>query len=166
MEEPGRLQSMGSQRVGHDWATSLIHLVFELSLIFFKKMFYYFYFSWLLTTFPPIVHFIPVTHLLCNWKFVPLNLSHLFLSFPHPFFSLFGLLCFLAQNTPQAHILLSLPWNHSFLQFLQMFLPPTPPPATPLFLPLSSSDWTHAPCSGKMESCPLDCQGIPEGDSV
>jgi len=23
MEEPGRLQSMGSQRVGHDWATSL-----------------------------------------------------------------------------------------------------------------------------------------------
>ena len=26
MEEPGRLQSMGSQRVGHDWATSL-HLI-------------------------------------------------------------------------------------------------------------------------------------------
>ena len=24
-EEPGRLQSMGSQRVGHDWATSLTH---------------------------------------------------------------------------------------------------------------------------------------------
>ena len=23
MEEPGRLQSMGSQRLGHDWATSL-----------------------------------------------------------------------------------------------------------------------------------------------
>ena len=23
MEEPGRLQSTGSQRVGHDWATSL-----------------------------------------------------------------------------------------------------------------------------------------------
>ena len=23
MEKPGRLQSMGSQRVGHDWATSL-----------------------------------------------------------------------------------------------------------------------------------------------
>ena len=23
MEEPGRLQSMGSQRVGHDWVTSL-----------------------------------------------------------------------------------------------------------------------------------------------
>ena len=25
MEEPGRLQSMGSQRVGHDWATSLTY---------------------------------------------------------------------------------------------------------------------------------------------
>ena len=25
MEEPGRLQSMGSQRVGHDWATSFSH---------------------------------------------------------------------------------------------------------------------------------------------
>ena len=25
MEEPGRLQSMGSLRVGHDWATSLFH---------------------------------------------------------------------------------------------------------------------------------------------
>ena len=38
-EEPGRLQSMGSQRVGHDWATSL-------SLTFFED-FLYFYF-WLL----------------------------------------------------------------------------------------------------------------------
>ena len=26
MEEPGRLQSMGSLRVGHDWATSLSHI--------------------------------------------------------------------------------------------------------------------------------------------
>ena len=25
-EEPGRLQSMGLQTVGHDWATSLSHL--------------------------------------------------------------------------------------------------------------------------------------------
>ena len=28
MEEPGRLQSMGSLRVGHDWATSLSHFTF------------------------------------------------------------------------------------------------------------------------------------------
>ena len=28
VEEPGRLQSMGSQRVGHDWATSLTQLDF------------------------------------------------------------------------------------------------------------------------------------------
>ena len=27
MEEPGRLQSMGSQRVRHDWATSLLHFI-------------------------------------------------------------------------------------------------------------------------------------------
>ena len=27
MEEPGRLQSMGSQRVGHDWVTSLYHFI-------------------------------------------------------------------------------------------------------------------------------------------
>ena len=26
-EEPGRLQSMGSQRVGHNWATSLSYLL-------------------------------------------------------------------------------------------------------------------------------------------
>ena len=26
-EEPGRIQSMGSQRVGHDWATSLTHSI-------------------------------------------------------------------------------------------------------------------------------------------
>ena len=34
MEEPGRLQSMGSQRVGHDWATSLHH---HLKLITFHE---------------------------------------------------------------------------------------------------------------------------------
>ena len=28
-EEPGRLQLMGSQRVGHDWATSLTHSLIE-----------------------------------------------------------------------------------------------------------------------------------------
>ena len=28
------------------------------------------------------VHFIPLTHFFYNWKFVPLNLSHLFLSSP------------------------------------------------------------------------------------
>ena len=30
-EEPGRLQSMGSQRVGHDWATSLTFFTVQLS---------------------------------------------------------------------------------------------------------------------------------------
>ena len=31
IEEPGGLQSTGSQRVGHDWATSLTHLVCALN---------------------------------------------------------------------------------------------------------------------------------------
>ena len=31
-EEPGRLQSMGSQRVGHDWATSL-HLTKQIATV-------------------------------------------------------------------------------------------------------------------------------------
>ena len=31
---------------------------------------------------PHMVHFIFITHLFCNWKFVPLNLLHLFLSSP------------------------------------------------------------------------------------
>ena len=33
---------------------------------------------------PNTVHFIPLNHLFCNWKFVPLNLPHLFLSSPTP----------------------------------------------------------------------------------
>ena len=37
-EEPGRLQSMGSQRVGHDWATSLSLLVSNLLLCRFSQM--------------------------------------------------------------------------------------------------------------------------------
>ena len=37
MEEPGRLQSMGSQRVGHDWVTSLTYLLeHSLALRFFR----------------------------------------------------------------------------------------------------------------------------------
>ena len=33
---------------------------------------------------PHTVHYISLTHLFYNWKFVPLNLPHLFLSSPHP----------------------------------------------------------------------------------
>ena len=32
---------------------------------------------------PHLVHFISMTHLFCNWKFVPLNFPLLFLSSPH-----------------------------------------------------------------------------------
>ena len=32
LEEPGKLQSMGLQRVGHDWATSLVFNYFKLTV--------------------------------------------------------------------------------------------------------------------------------------
>ena len=55
MEEPGRLQSMGSQRVGHDWMTSL-HLELEWHGVlgklalrrFFKRNFRFFFYNLLL----------------------------------------------------------------------------------------------------------------------
>ena len=34
MEEPGRLQSTGSQRVGHNWATSLTHIYIHIYIFF------------------------------------------------------------------------------------------------------------------------------------
>ena len=34
MEEPGGLQSMGSQRVGHDWATTLTQLLYRTVVVF------------------------------------------------------------------------------------------------------------------------------------
>ena len=42
IEEPGRLQSMGLQRVGHDWATSLSlhsHFIFKLSIVLLSSLF-------------------------------------------------------------------------------------------------------------------------------
>ena len=32
LEEPGKLQSMGLQRVGHNWATSLVYNYFKLTV--------------------------------------------------------------------------------------------------------------------------------------
>ena len=32
---------------------------------------------------PHTVHFLPMSHLFCKWKFVPLNLPHLFISSPY-----------------------------------------------------------------------------------
>ena len=50
MEEHGRLQSMGSQRVGHDWATSL-SLSINRKWCYRKKYFKqkHFYFNWIQT---------------------------------------------------------------------------------------------------------------------
>ena len=41
-EEPGRLQSMGSQRIGHDWATSFFHFDTQ----FIKNFLNFIYFWW------------------------------------------------------------------------------------------------------------------------
>ena len=37
-EEPDRLQSMGSQRVGHNWGTNILSGMAELSNLYFEKM--------------------------------------------------------------------------------------------------------------------------------
>ena len=37
-EEPGRLQSMGSQRVGHNWATNTFHITMKICNGFPSKM--------------------------------------------------------------------------------------------------------------------------------
>ena len=47
-KEPGRLQPVGSQRVGHDWVTKHTHLVNKCSLFlqdlyFFLKLYFYLY---------------------------------------------------------------------------------------------------------------------------
>ena len=57
-EEPGRLQSMGSQRVGHDWATSL-----SFFLSFFIRHIPISYF-WVST---PVYSHSEVSHLHLNW---------------------------------------------------------------------------------------------------
>ena len=41
-EKPGRLQSTGSQRVGHDWTTSLTH---SLTIWLKVKMYFFFFFN-------------------------------------------------------------------------------------------------------------------------
>ena len=52
----------------------IINMISLVTICHHTKILHYF---WLYI--PHTVHFIPMTHLLCNWKFVPLNLCHLFL---------------------------------------------------------------------------------------
>ena len=37
-----------------------------------------------MTVFPALCIFVPMIHLFCNWKFLPLNLPYLLFSFPPP----------------------------------------------------------------------------------
>ena len=63
-EEPGRLQSIGSQRVGHNWATfthTHIYKYAETHILF--VLFYFMYFTVLLASFPFSVILIPILEL-------------------------------------------------------------------------------------------------------
>ena len=97
--------------------------------------------------FPYTVHFLPMAHSFCNLMSVPLNLSYLFLSFPHPpslltsiqLFSvsvrLFAvisvhLLCFLGLKYKQNHMEFAFIWH--------------------ILLSIISSRSTHVATSGKM----------------
>ena len=61
-EEPGRPQSMGSQRVGHDWATSL-HFWHLLNMQYINYGHH-------------AMYYIRMSHLFYNWKFIPSHLPH------------------------------------------------------------------------------------------
>ena len=102
MEEPGRLQSMGLQRVGHDWATSLsLYCVLSIQYIPYS-----------------VFH---LHDLFYNWKFVPLNLLHLF---HHPLTCLFpGNHLFVLYIYESALVQFSnftYSWNHKIVVFLYL----------------------------------------------
>ena len=72
MEEPGRLQSKGSQRVGHDWATSLhfrglsVWLIsFKESALIFSLLICYFQFYWFVLNFLNISFLLLTLDLIC-----------------------------------------------------------------------------------------------------
>ena len=76
---------------------------------------------------PHAVHFIPMTHLFYNWKFVPLNLPHLFHSSPHtpplwqpPVCSLYLWVCFCFVTFVHLFCFLDsvYKWNHTVFVFL------------------------------------------------
>ena len=78
---------------------------------------------------PHTVHFITMTHLFCNWNFIPLNLPYLFFSSPNPIpleitclFSasitisvlLHLFICFVFLNSPYK-------WNHTVFVFVWLY---------------------------------------------
>ena len=69
-EEPGRLPSMGSQRVGHGWETNILSLspkiLFFLYLISIKLLRYFTLFScqaWIFNTLKPSIYFPLIAHI-------------------------------------------------------------------------------------------------------
>jgi len=63
-EEPGRLQSMGSQRVGHNWATSLHFTLLQWHGIYKKRSLSAFHLSYILTN--SIKAHFPVNSVKCH----------------------------------------------------------------------------------------------------
>ena len=59
-------------------------LHFETTLTLFIYLCLLIYFYNIIGPISHAVHFSPMTHSLCNWKYVPLNLPYLFPSFHHP----------------------------------------------------------------------------------
>ena len=87
-EEPGGLQSIGLQRVGHNWATLhalMIGYLHTLGNYHCDKSTKNLVFNKVVTTLLTIV-FMMVSYfnffLLCHWRFLPLNSLHLF-HLPH-----------------------------------------------------------------------------------
>ena len=110
-EEPGRLHSTGSQRVGHDWVTSLTHSLFKgRGLGRERKLDWNF--SWEL----PIMYFL-------NLRLWRLDSSHLM---PHWWLSLFPLL-FAKMSTSMrwlkcSHLSMQLyGWTLIFLWFVLLY---------------------------------------------
>ena len=90
-----------------------------------------------LAIFPHTIHFVPITHVFCNWKLVPLNLPHLFHSFPHPspqtltfLFSLsmtLFLSCYVCSLVLFFFLDYIYKWNHTVFLFLWFILVTTIP---------------------------------------
>ena len=99
-EEPDRLQSMGSQRVGHDWATSL-----SLSFLTIYKTLLSWFFSQTLSPSVPITVFF-------HPKKLPLSQAYFF--FPSQ-----NAIPFLIPSLPKTHFLL--PLSNQELIFILAF---------------------------------------------
>ena len=75
---------------------------------------------------PHAVHFVPMIHVFCNWKFVPDNLPHLFLSPSPPLANICFVLCLCIYTLIYASLCLfcflesTYKWNHMVFVFVSL----------------------------------------------